>query len=52
MTFRNATETDRARDTRAKKERERQSERGSGLYLVWKKKERSQKLSAAVITLN
>lgn len=48
MTFRNATEKDRARDTRAERERER----GSGLYLVWKKEERSQKLSAAVITLN
>lgn len=44
MTSRNMTEKDSERH---------QGRRGRvGLYLVWKKKERSQKLSAAVITLN
>ena len=44
----NMTEGDRARDTGLEG-----SERGRrGLYLAWRKKERSQNLSAAVITLN
>lgn len=49
------TEGDRVRDTGLKGSEGRAGEEGGGrrgLYLAWRKRERSQKVSAAVITLN